>query len=55
MACLTRVTWNKPEPIACTYNALKDNAALKSNVIDVIRVNNVGVKIVNVFSYKDRR
>jgi len=48
-ACVTLVTWNKPlyspkpDPIACTYSALKDNAALKSNVIEVIRVNNVGV------------
>ena len=47
--CVTVVTWNrplynpKPDPIACTYRALKDNAALKSKIIAVIRVNNVGV------------
>jgi len=43
--CVTVVTWNKPlynpkpEPIACTYRPLKDNAALKSKIIEVIRVN----------------
>lgn len=49
MNCVTVVTWNrplynpKPEPIASTYKLLKDNAALKSKIIEVIRVNKVGV------------
>lgn len=47
--CVTDVTWNKPlynpkpEPIACTYRLFKDSAALKSKMIEVIRVNKLGV------------
>lgn len=47
--CVTVVTWNKPlynprpEPIACTYRLFKDSAALKSKIIEVIRVNKLGV------------
>ena len=29
--------------MACTYKLLKEIAALKSKIIEVIRVNNVGV------------
>lgn len=53
--CVTLVTWNKPlynpnpDPIACTYKALNDSAALKSSIIEVIRVSNVGV-IVDEYS-----
>ena len=49
IACVTVVTWNKPlynpspDPIACTYNLLNEMAALKSKIIEVIRVNSVGV------------
>jgi len=51
MNCVTVVTWNKPlynpKPegvlIACVYKLLKDNAALKSKIIEVIRVNKIGV------------
>jgi len=47
--CVTVVTWNKPlynpkpEPIACTYKLFRDSAALKSKIIEVIRVNKLGV------------
>lgn len=49
IACVTVVTWNRPlynpspDPIDCTYRLLNDNAALKSKIIDAIRVNNKGV------------
>lgn len=61
MNCVTVVTWNKPlynpkpDPIAwmspcerLAMKPLKDKAALKSKIIAVIRVNNVG-EIVEEF------
>jgi hypothetical protein len=51
IAWVTLVTWNKPlynpspadELIAWIYRLLNDNAALNNKIIDVIRVNKIGV------------